>query len=243
MQSDENPTTFPPVDRNSSQLPGQHWRDFFAAQARSNVAKATREKTPKERQARAQKEQHAARHLCPGAKGATVFVWEDIDGFRVRKAAGRKKYALIWEDYRKKERRYDAFYDEWDLCTEFGDDEGPSNGGGSSDDDGSSDNDSDGWFLGSTVANNDGLKDSGVEGTIRNESNSSPTVEKEDDGGRSVSPSAFDPPHYHERTRPPIDVGESVHEEVTASHAVQKEGENDPSVQPPDTLNLTNIYV
>jgi hypothetical protein len=55
----------------------------------------------------------------PGHKGARVYTWEDVDGFRVRRAVARARYESIWDDYGMKQCRYDTFHDKWDLCSEF----------------------------------------------------------------------------------------------------------------------------
>jgi hypothetical protein len=68
---------------------------------------------------------HASKFLVPGKSGARVFYWEDVNGFRVRRAAGRRNYDSIWEGYGDKQRRYDSFRNEWDLCEDFDPTDGP----------------------------------------------------------------------------------------------------------------------
>ncbi|KAK0207252.1 hypothetical protein IW262DRAFT_1282307, partial [Armillaria fumosa] len=51
-----------------------------------------------------------------GSKSARVFWWEEVDGFFVRRAAGCGKYGLYWALYGRRQRRYDSFRNEWDLC-------------------------------------------------------------------------------------------------------------------------------
>ncbi|KAG6807224.1 hypothetical protein H0H92_008358 [Tricholoma furcatifolium] len=118
--------SIPEPERYSGQKHGEDWRTFFKRREEGNKAREMAEE-PKQKQSRLQREQHASHHLCPGRKGSRVFYWEDMDGFRIRRAAGRKRYDLIWEDYRNSQRRYDGFRDEWDLCTEFGDEDDPAN--------------------------------------------------------------------------------------------------------------------
>lgn len=53
-----------------------------------------------------------------------IYYWEPVagaDGYRNRTRIDKS----LWKDYwrnRAGQRRYDEFYDEWDICTEFGDD-------------------------------------------------------------------------------------------------------------------------
>jgi hypothetical protein len=109
---------FPPVERYSGQRPGEDWQSFFARRAKSNDTQAERE-TPQQREKRRQREAHAAKDGVPGKKGARVYVWEDVDGFLIRRAAGRGHYQTYWEEFGRKQRRYDSFRDEWDLCEQF----------------------------------------------------------------------------------------------------------------------------
>ncbi|KAG6819796.1 hypothetical protein H0H93_008550 [Arthromyces matolae] len=118
---------FPPVDPLSRQRPGEKWEQFFARHAYDPLLLSPLEKQKWESRAK-----NAVKQAAPGKKGARVFVWDDVDGFRVRRHAGRKHVDDIWEAYGSKQRRYDALRDEWDLCSEFGensddgsDDEGP----------------------------------------------------------------------------------------------------------------------
>jgi hypothetical protein len=109
---------FPPVEAHSGQHRDEDWRSFFTRRQEEDERRAQRE-TPQQKQSRLAKTQHAHKAGVPGRKGARVYVWEDIDGFLVRKAAGRNHYSLIWGDYSAKQRRYDSFRNEWDLCVNF----------------------------------------------------------------------------------------------------------------------------
>ncbi|KAG6904426.1 hypothetical protein DXG01_010013, partial [Tephrocybe rancida] len=78
------------------------------------------------RQARESRVKRALRHLPPGKKGAQVFIWTKVKGyrgFRVRDFAGRQRVDWVWKSYGNDQRHYDAFRDEWDLCSEFGEDD------------------------------------------------------------------------------------------------------------------------
>lgn len=112
------PRTFPPVEKYSGQQEGEDWQTFFARREKADVVRASHE-TPQDKQRRMQREDHAATGMTPGRKGARVFVWEEVDGFLVRRAAGRDHYHLIWEDFGPNQRKYNSFLNEWDLCEEF----------------------------------------------------------------------------------------------------------------------------
>ena len=65
------------------------------------------------------REVHAANQQCPGKAGARVWVWHNIDDFRIRKPAGRQNQTWHWGLYLEAQWQYDSFCNEWDLCTEF----------------------------------------------------------------------------------------------------------------------------
>ncbi|KAF8058571.1 hypothetical protein FPV67DRAFT_1372191, partial [Lyophyllum atratum] len=109
-----------PVEKLSGQKPGEDWKSFFSRREQANNQKY---ESPMERQRREQREANACRQVAPGKRGARVYVWDDVDGYLIRKAAGRRHIDDIWEDYGTKQRKYDAFRDEWDLCYEFGEDD------------------------------------------------------------------------------------------------------------------------
>ncbi|KAF7339042.1 hypothetical protein MVEN_01980400 [Mycena venus] len=117
---------FPPVVRGSGQRDGERMEVYFARRQRENAKEIARE-SPAATHARKQREENAKRGQPPGAKGARVYVWEEENGFYVRRPAGRKKYVSYFEDHPPSERRYDSVSDEWDLCSAFEED-GPSHG-------------------------------------------------------------------------------------------------------------------
>ncbi|KAG6908020.1 hypothetical protein DXG01_006487 [Tephrocybe rancida] len=116
------PSTFPPVEPNCGQRHGEHWSTFFARRQLSNE-KSEATETPSDTVARKQREDNASHGRAPGRKGGTVFYWEEIQGFRVRKPAGRKNYERYWRAYGPKQCRYDSFHNQWDVCTNFGEDD------------------------------------------------------------------------------------------------------------------------
>lgn len=62
----------------------------------------------------------AAKGAVPGCKGARVYVWEKSNGHYLHRAAGQNGYDNVWREYGPGQRRYDSFYNEWDVCEEFG---------------------------------------------------------------------------------------------------------------------------
>ncbi|KAK7012289.1 hypothetical protein R3P38DRAFT_2790940 [Favolaschia claudopus] len=120
------------VEKYSGQHAGEDMSAFFARRQAANAARLKTENA-KQKASRLQKEAHAAKGDVPGNKGAKVFVWELVDGHRIRQAAGRRNYADYWEEYSPSQRIYDSFRDEWDLCETFG--ESPKLESGYDDDD------------------------------------------------------------------------------------------------------------
>lgn len=110
--------SYPPVEKYSGQKVGEDLHAFFARREDADLLKASRE-PPQQHQSRMQRLENAAKGAVPGRKGARVYVWENVDGFRVRKAVCRGDCESVWYDYGPKQRKYDSFRDEWDLCSEF----------------------------------------------------------------------------------------------------------------------------
>lgn len=124
----------PPVIKGSGQKQGETWREFFARRARAHpTILASESRVDKQKREQRAKNAQAAR--APGRKGANVFYWDEHNGFRVRTPIGYDRYNEKWEDYHGAQRRYDAFKDEWDLCTEFDADAQSECGDEDSDDD------------------------------------------------------------------------------------------------------------
>src|ERR1700722_1053446 len=112
------PRPFPPVENNSGQRPEETWQAFFARRNANDLVRAQNE-SDQDKKRRIQREEHARKGCVPGRKGARVYFWEDVDGYFIRRAAGRGNYESYWEEYGSNQRRYDSFRDEWDLCTAF----------------------------------------------------------------------------------------------------------------------------
>ncbi|KAJ7882171.1 hypothetical protein B0H13DRAFT_1629592 [Mycena leptocephala] len=110
---------FPPVERYSGQREGENIDGFFLRRQQKNAQTAASETLDNKRR-REQREANAQKGQVPGRKGARVFVWEKENGQYIRRAAGRNKYEDVWEEYGPEQRRYDSYYDEWDVCEQFG---------------------------------------------------------------------------------------------------------------------------
>jgi hypothetical protein len=108
----------PKPEPYSRQLPGETWQDFFTRQAQRQVRQTERESTT-ERTARESREYAQRNFPLPGRRGATVFRWEDVDGFRIRMRVNRGEVETWWGVYGNRKKRFNAFENEWDICTEF----------------------------------------------------------------------------------------------------------------------------
>ncbi|KAJ6521961.1 hypothetical protein DFH09DRAFT_938583 [Mycena vulgaris] len=112
---------FPAVEPGSGQRQGEHMADFFLRRQKVRQEKAVHE-TPDARARHEQRERDVLKGGSPGKGGPRVFIWEEIDGHYIRQAAGHSKYASYWNDHGPEQRRYDSYYNEWDLCEDFGED-------------------------------------------------------------------------------------------------------------------------
>ncbi|KAH0825657.1 hypothetical protein J3R83DRAFT_11699 [Lanmaoa asiatica] len=108
----------PPPVKGSGQRRGETWREFFARRSQANSV-IEQEESVIDRKKREQRTNNAKTCRPPGRKGANVFQWEELNGHRIRTPIGYNSYQGIWCDYQGAQRRYDAYNDEWDLCTEF----------------------------------------------------------------------------------------------------------------------------
>ncbi|KAG5649199.1 hypothetical protein H0H81_005468, partial [Sphagnurus paluster] len=110
--------SFPPVVPYSSQKRGEDWKTFFSRCEKANKVSLEAESAV-DKQARESRQKHANKQKAPGKKGARVYIWDEIDGHRI----GHQHVDAVWEDYGDQQRRYNAFCNEWDLCSEFGKDD------------------------------------------------------------------------------------------------------------------------
>jgi hypothetical protein len=76
-----------------------------------------------QRQRRESREEAQRKHQCPGSssKAPLVFHWEvDVEtGIRMRTQVYRAAVDQIWAGYSNKQRVFDWFHNEWDVCSEF----------------------------------------------------------------------------------------------------------------------------
>ncbi|KAH8100439.1 hypothetical protein BXZ70DRAFT_1008438 [Cristinia sonorae] len=112
----------PSPEKHSGQKRGETWQEFFARRDALNAKREGKE-SHKDREARLQRQRHFVGgdgdHM-PGAKSTcAVFRWELEDNFRIRRRVSRDLWEVEWQG-RKNQRRYDSFTNEWDICTEFG---------------------------------------------------------------------------------------------------------------------------
>jgi hypothetical protein len=110
--------SFPQPEKYSRQRRGESWQQFFARQETEH-AKMEAKESPKAREARLQREKAQENCPAPGKSGATVFLWSDMDGFRIRTSATRGEVEQFWSSYPNSQKRFDGFRNEWDICTEF----------------------------------------------------------------------------------------------------------------------------
>jgi hypothetical protein len=116
------PSGFPSIDLGSGQLPGETWRAFFARRKQDDEKRRARESNS-ERQQRENRERASNPAMGPGRKGAKVWHWEMVDGFRVRTLVTRGRVEDEWEIYSRVQKIFNGFRNEWDICTEFGEDD------------------------------------------------------------------------------------------------------------------------
>jgi hypothetical protein len=106
--------TFPPVERHSGQRPNETMQEFFKRRRQFAEDYIENRESPLEKEARLKRDANTSRHREPGRRGSRVYWWEDVDGFHIRRAAGRSHYRAYWEQ-RGWNRSYDPFYNEWDI--------------------------------------------------------------------------------------------------------------------------------
>jgi hypothetical protein len=134
-ESNSPPSDFPEPERYSRQRRGETWRQFFA-RAAVDHAKREQNESPADRASRLQRVQAQEHCLAPGRRGPVVFIWMDVDGFRIRTRANRGEVDQWWDTYGNSQKIYNAFRNEWDVCTEFDPDSTIDNEFDDDDDDG-----------------------------------------------------------------------------------------------------------
>lgn len=123
-----NQDQYPEPNPHSGQLRGETCEQFL--QRRAAIGrKREAEESETQRNARQQRQSQfdsPQGQVMPSARGSTskLFYWEIVQGVEGYRQRTRVDKAL-WEDFwrnRRGQRRYDSFFNEWDICSEFGDD-------------------------------------------------------------------------------------------------------------------------
>jgi hypothetical protein len=127
--------TLPEPERYSRQRRGETWPQFFAREGVDHAKREQRE-SPADRASRLQRVQAQEHCQAPGRRGPVVFIWMDVDGFRIRTRANRGEVDQWWDQYGNSQKIYNAFRNEWDVCTEFDPDSTIDNAFDDDDDDG-----------------------------------------------------------------------------------------------------------
>ena len=108
----------PPPIKGSSQKSRETWKESFARQSLAYQTIVVNESSAAKRSCE-ERVQHASTAKAQGRKGATVFYWEESNGFHIRIPVSCKNYVNTWSNYHGMQWHYDAFEDQWDLCSEF----------------------------------------------------------------------------------------------------------------------------
>ncbi|KAF7975098.1 hypothetical protein HWV62_10507 [Athelia sp. TMB] len=112
------PKPFPPLPKFSRQLVGKTFKEYFARQERIREEKLAVESVDT-RARRFNREKVQANHQLPGKSGPHVFIWEEIDGYLIRKKLDRKEVDSEWENFTEAQQKYNSITNEWDLAREF----------------------------------------------------------------------------------------------------------------------------
>ncbi|KAJ7925399.1 hypothetical protein B0H13DRAFT_2314613 [Mycena leptocephala] len=82
----------------------------------ANLKKIANESSS-DRQRRTSRADNAKLGAVP--KKASVFLWENQNGYWIRQSQTRGESTDLWSEYPGPERRFDPLHNEWDLCTLF----------------------------------------------------------------------------------------------------------------------------
>ncbi|KAF9521225.1 hypothetical protein CPB83DRAFT_936945, partial [Crepidotus variabilis] len=114
-------SAFPQVNSGSGQRPSESMDEYFTRQ-RSKRAQLEKDESRQQRAARLQRENAAKRRPQPGKKGPTVFRWDPVDGFRIRRRLTHREVENLWDEFSARKLLFDGFKNCWDYCSEFEDD-------------------------------------------------------------------------------------------------------------------------
>ena len=112
------PTPSQSVPLRSQQLPGETWKDFLVRQDLRRKKKLSIE-NEKQRQAREDCENTAAKRSCPGKKGPTVYLWVNDNGVWNRTLLTRGEVERDWSGFLNSQMIYNSVDNCWDVCREF----------------------------------------------------------------------------------------------------------------------------
>ncbi|KAJ7123792.1 hypothetical protein C8R43DRAFT_1135844 [Mycena crocata] len=109
--------SFPAVEHDSGQRHGEDIHAFMERRRLHNEKRALHE-TSQAKDRRIAQENNAMKGGPPGKKGARVFIWEEEEGgFFIWHACNRTDAADRWDEFTPKQRVYNGFSNQWDLCT------------------------------------------------------------------------------------------------------------------------------
>ena len=118
----------PKKPHGPGQLPGETWQQFFDRRTRRNQSLAARA-TPETLAAQGARLTRASGYARP-TRPTRVFLWKeagDLDdtlpvedlSLPVRTVVSRKSVGAIWPMYSDRQKRYDSWADEWDICPQL----------------------------------------------------------------------------------------------------------------------------
>ncbi|KAJ7893590.1 hypothetical protein B0H13DRAFT_1625156 [Mycena leptocephala] len=107
---------FPPLPPNSRQKPNETIQAFFIRRREANPKKIANENST-DRQQRTSRADNAKLGAVP--KKASVFLWENQNGYWIRQPQTRGEFTDLWSEYPGPEHQFDPLHNEWDLCMLF----------------------------------------------------------------------------------------------------------------------------
>jgi hypothetical protein len=106
----------------SRQRHGETPAQFIERMAEDRVRRMATEKAI-DKQRRESREEAQRTHPFPGrsSNAPLVYHWEEDpeSGFRLRTQVSRRAVDQLWDRYSDKQRIYDWYHNQWDICTEF----------------------------------------------------------------------------------------------------------------------------
>ena len=135
MPSVSEPASSEPTDTNEYPVPfphsgqkrGETLEAFFERRLQEDkklADKETRAQTTSRKQRQAHNDGPNGQQMPGRGSKATIFVWEQdetMPNYWMRKRITKNEWEDAWEN-RKGQRRYNAFRNEWDICSQFGPD-------------------------------------------------------------------------------------------------------------------------